>query len=247
MIARPWLALAVAAALLSGAACRRREPPEAVRARANAAFLESQLASLEALVAKAEAGELKTRDHIAIGISEGVVKELLDASLPQETTVAGRLRVRIESGTPVFRGNKAFLVFRARMSSVRAPSAFASVELGGGLDEFRLKEGRLLAQVALGHFTVLETSVGDLAADVLDNLIRNNLEAIQGAIPNLEIPVSLEQTIEIGGLDEGAVRVKPGALPLQMAVAHVVPVNARLWVFIDAKAGPWQRKATAAE
>lgn len=242
---RRILALGAASLLMLGG-CRRREPLETARARAGAVFLKEQIDGLQELVRRAEAGELTTRDQLAIGISEGVAKELIDASLPQEAVVAGRLRVRIESATPIFRGTKAALVFQARVSGVRATGVSASVELGGGLEEFRLLEGRLLAKVELTHFSVLEASAGELAADVLDNLIKGNLGALQAAIPEVQIPVHLEQNIKIDGLAEGAVVVKPGSLPLEVSVAHVIPVNERLWVLIDARAGPW-RRAEASE
>jgi hypothetical protein len=228
--------------------CHKREPPEATLARTTATFRRAQIESLETLVAQAEKGELVTTDQIAIGISEDVVKGLLNAPLPREVVVKERLRVRIESALPVFRGNKAGLLFRAKASSVRMPTASATLELGGGLDEFRFEDGKLLARVALGHFTVLESSIGDLAADFLDNVVRANLALIQNAIPPVEIPVEIAQTIKIGGLTEGAVVAKSGALPLEIAVSQVVPVNQRLWILLKAKAGPWQAAtAPAAE
>lgn len=241
---RPILAIG-AVSLLLFAGCRKREPPEMARARASAVFLKEQIGGLEDLVRRAEAGELTTQDQLAIGISEGVAKDLIDASLPQEVVIVDRLRVRIESATPIFRGTKAALVFRAHVSGVRAQAVSASIELGGGLERFRLHEGRLLARVNLVHFTVLEASVGNLAADVLDNLITGNLEAIQAAIPEIQIPVHLEQAIKVDGLNEGAVVAKPGSLPLEISVAQVIPVNERLWVLIDTKAGPWQRRAAS--
>jgi len=228
----------IAAILAMG--CHRREPPEAVEARSTAAFRRSQIASLEQLLAQAERGELVTTDDIAIGISEDAVKSLLNASLPQEQVIAQRLRVRIETATPVFRGNKAGLLFLATVSSVDAPGAQATLELGGSLEQFRLEQGKLLAQVALGHFAVKQSSLGDLAADALDGLVRANAALLQGAIPPIEIPVQLEQAIKIDGLTEGAVVAKPGVLPLAVSVSHVIPVSGRLWVLLQAKAGPWQ-------
>ena len=65
------------------------------------------------------------------------------------------------------------------------------------------------------------------------------------AIPPLEIPVQIEQSIKIGGLTEGPVVAKPGSLPLHITVSHVIPVNQRLWVLLQAKAGPWQTAAAA--
>ena len=92
----------------------------------------------------------------------------------------------------------------------------------------------------LKHFNVLESSIGDLGANVLDGLVRANLEVIQNAIPEIEVPVQIEQAIKIGGLTEGAVVAKPGALPLAISVSQVIPANKRLWVLLHAKAGPWQ-------
>jgi hypothetical protein len=181
-----------------------------------------------------------TSDLIAIGISEELVKALIGASLPREVVVASRLRVRLESAVPVFRGNKAGLVFRARVGSVDAPDAHATVEMGGSLENFKLEGGRLASTVKLAHFSVLESSIGDLAADALDNLVRANAGAIEGAIPPVEIPVQLEESVKIGGLTEGAVVASPGTLPLAISVRHVIPVNERLWVLLQAKAGPWQ-------
>jgi hypothetical protein len=214
-------------------------------ARSTLAFRLAQVESLEALVAKAEKGEVVTTDQIAIGISEDVMKTMLNASLPREVVVGGRLRVRIESATPFFRGNKAALLFRATASGVEG-RASATLEMGGGLDEFRFEDGKLLARVLLGHFTVLESSLGDMASDALDGVVKSNLALIQEAIPPIEIPVQIEQSIKIGGLTEGAVVAKPGSLPLEIAVSQVFPVNQRLWILLLAKAGPWQPAASPA-
>ena len=224
--------------------CQRREPPEATLARSTAAFRRAQIESLETLIAKAEKGELVTTDQIAIGISEDVVKSLLNASLPREIVVADRVRVRIESACPSSGATRPACCSAPRPAASNMPGASATLEMGGGLDEFRFENGKLLARVSLGHFTVLESSIGDLAADALDSLVRANAALIQDAIPPLEIPVQIEQSIKIGGLTEGAVVAKPGALPLEIAVSQVLPVNQRLWVLLEAKAGPWQPAAS---
>jgi hypothetical protein len=233
--------LAAGAIALAGASgCARSEPPEATLARSSATFRRSQIANLEALIAKAEKGEVVTNDQIAIGISEDVMKSVLNASLPREVVVADRLRVRIESAVPVFRGSVAGLVFRATASSLDVDGASATLEIGGTLDQFRFENGRLLSPVSLAHFTVLESSVGNLASDALQHLVQSNASLIQDVIPPLEIPVHIEQSIKIGGLTSGAVVAKPGALPLEITVSQVIPVNQRLWVLLKAKAGPWK-------
>jgi hypothetical protein len=234
----------LAAASLGGlalvAGCRRREPPEAARARATAAFLEQQIRSLETLVAKAEGGGLETQGQIAIGISEELVKGLIDASLPREVVLAERLRLRLESAEAIFRGNRSGLVLRARISGKDTPGANATVEMAGTLKEFEFEKGQLVSRVSVLHFTVLESSMGNLAADVIENLVKPHLATIDGVIPPVVIPVSLEESVKIGGLTEGVVVAQSGMLPLAIKVAQVVPLNQRLWVLLDAKAGPWQ-------
>jgi len=234
----------IAAALTSG--CHKRESPEAVRARSTATFRRAQIDSLEKLLAQAEKGELTTTDRIAIGISEELMKSLFGASLPHEVVVADRLRVRIETAEPVFRGNKAGLLFRAKLGSLNAPNASATLEMGGSLEQFRFEDGKLLARVSLAHFAISESSIGDLAATALDQLLRGNLATIQDVIPPIEIPVQIEQSIRIGGLTEGPVVARPGSLPLDITVSQVIPVNQRLWVLLQAKAGPWQPDAAPA-
>jgi len=231
---------AVAFAIMGAVGCGRSEAPEATLARSSAAFRRAQIANLEALIAKAEKGEVVTSDQIAIGISEDVMKSVLGASLPREVVVADRLRVRIESAVPVFRGSVAGLVFRATASSLDVDGASATLEIGGTLEKFQFENGRLLSRVALAHFTVLESSVGDLASDALQHLVQSNSALIQDVIPPLEIPVQIEQSIKIGGLTSGAVVAKPGALPLEITVSQVLPINQRLWILLKAKAGPWK-------
>jgi hypothetical protein len=234
----------VTAALALG--CERREAPEIALKRATAEFRRGQIASLKGLIAQAEKGDLVTTDQIAIGISEDLVKTFLNASLPREIVVAKRLRVRVESAEAIFRGGKAALLLQARASSVDAPDAYATIEMAGSLENFNLDDGRLTARVALNYFTVKESSIGDLAENALDNLVRANLETIQEAIPPIEIPVQLEQSIKIGGLTEGAVVANSGVLPLDISVSQVVPVNQRLWVLLKAKAGPWKTASAEA-
>jgi hypothetical protein len=234
-------AILVVAALLP--ACHRREAPEFALKRTRAEFLRGQIAGLRPVIAQAEKGELVTSDLIAIGISEELVSTLFGASLPREIVVGGHVGVRLESAMPVFRGNKAGLLFRATVKSTDAPDASATIEMGGSLENFKLAGGILAGTVKLAHFSVVETSLGDLAADALDNLVKANASAIEAAIPPLQVPVQLEESIKIKGLTEGAVVASPGTLPLAIAVRHVIPVNGRLWVLLQAKAGPWQPDA----
>jgi hypothetical protein len=41
------------------------------------------------------------------------------------------------------------------------------------------------------------------------------------------------------------VTTRSGVLPLEIGVAETIPVNQRLWILLDVKAGPWKKAAAA--
>jgi hypothetical protein len=139
----------------------------------------------------------------------------------------------------------AVLLFHARATSERLEDAFAELELGGGLDDIKLVDGRLSGKVQLVHFTVRKASVGPLAEGLVEALVRENLGMLQDAIPAFEFPVRLDQTIGIDHFNEGPVSAAGGDLPLAVQVSEVLPLNQRLWILIGAKAGPWKAKAAS--
>jgi hypothetical protein len=242
---RIGLATALAAAVLA-AGCEPRESLEDARARAGESVALAEIADLHKLIAKAEAGQLSTETRVAIGIAESVSKELLEASLPQEKMIGDRLIVRLETAQPFFRGNNAILVCRASARTVRSTAAAsAHLELGGRLTNFRIDQGKLVSGVEIVHFKVLDSSLGDMGSDVLESIVGGNLDSLSGLLPGLEIPVTLEESIPIAGLNAGVVQVKGGSLPLKVSLAEVIPVKERLWVLLDVSAGPWTPNALA--
>jgi hypothetical protein len=236
------IALAVLAA---GPACRVREPAEAARAKATKDFLEQQLEGLQRHLARAERGELVTTDQIAIGVDEDTARQILNAPLPREQVVGEHARITFVSAEPIFRGTQAALVFRARVTSEDLPDQFAELELAGGLQDLKLVDGILAANVEILHFRVQNASVGALAG-LVEGLVRANLGVIQGAIPRFEIPVRLDQKLSMDRFQEGPVSAAGGELPLSVAVSEVLALNQRLWVLLDAKAGPWSPAPAAA-
>ncbi len=222
------------------AACRRPEPDAWKKARAEKESLQRELVGFAELQRKADRGQLLTPDQIAIGVDERVVRDLMNASLPLAIDLAGRIVLRIDSAEPRFRGNQAELVFRGRVAPKDLPDAFVAAELEGALDQVDLREGRVAARVVLRHVSVLGNVAGDLGKGVIEELLRNNLQTLQARFPPLEVPVRLDEVIEIPGTRDGPVTTIPGRLPLHASVAQVVPLGQRLWVLLDATAGPWE-------
>jgi hypothetical protein len=237
----PASLLALACALTPG--CRVRESREAAFARVNKAYLASQVAGLEALIAKADKGGLETASQIAVSLDESTARNLLNAPLPQEKVIAGRIRVSVVHAEPFFRGSQGALLFRARASSDRLPGHYAELEFAGGLEEMKLENGRLSARPRLLHFSIVQASAGPLAQAALESLVRENLDDIQGLIPALEVPVRLEERVSIPGFEEGPVSVKGGSVTVQGKISHVLYAEQRLWVLLDVGVGAWETTA----
>jgi hypothetical protein len=224
---------------LAGAGCARRERPEESLARSRGVFLRQQIAEIEKTIGQVERGEITTTDQVAIGLSEDLTKRMMNASLPFDVVVGERLHIRIDSATPSFSG-KAAVLLRATVTSVDVERASAALDIAATLADFQFESGRLRTRLKIAHFAVRESGLGELAADVIERLVRANSAAIEKALPGLEIPVQLDESISIGGLTEGPVVARPGVLPLSVGLSQVLVGNHRLWVLLKAETGTWQ-------
>ena len=240
---KAWIAF-VAALGLGLVACGVREPLEVTRNRAVESHLRRQIADLETLITRAESGQFETKNRLAIGLSEDATRAMLEASLPQEKLLGDRVLVRVESAQAFFRGNNAAVVLQAAAEGKTGTTA--RIELAGRLAQFRIEDGRLQSSVELVHFKVIESSFGEMGSGMLEGLLADHLDTLAGLVPPLDVPVRLEQSLEIGGLEEGVVSAQAGTLPLEIKLAEVIPVNQRLWILLEVKAGPWKVRAAKA-
>lgn len=232
----PWAATLAAA---WGIGCGRPEPADVVRARSEQALLEGQISELHKVIARADAGRLVTSNRIAIGLGEEEARQALDAALPRQVRLKDRLDVRLDDARPIFRGDTAAVQFEAQAHDVKT-GASAHLAIGGRLVDFRVARAHLAARVELVEFRVLDSTTNRFAANAIQRFVRGNRDALGALVPDLDLPVRLDQAIEFGALDDGVVRTRPGRLPLAVAVAEVLPFAGRLWVFVDLRAGPWQ-------
>ncbi len=230
--------------LLSGA-CRRAETAEAAKARLLETVYEQQIAGLEKLITEAERGGGIRKDRLAVGIDETVVRELVNATLPVDVRIGDELTVQLQKADAYFRFTQAAVLLEGRASSVRFPGVFVALQLMGRLDDVKLTEGRFAAKVRLVHAQIQGVTLGTIAKDLVDVVLKKHLGEIEAAIPAFEVPVRLEQAIKIDGLGKGPVSVQPGMLPLEISVARVLPGNRRLWVMIDLKVGQWRPQAAS--
>jgi hypothetical protein len=239
------LAFALALPLLAcgeDAAARQR--------RADARVLQRQIETLKELTAAVRENRLVDPSWLAVSVEESAFRSVIQAGLPQETLVAGRFRVRVESAEVIFRSGTGLVRLGANVVDEKSPDRQAAVIYQGGLDDITVGgDGRLHTRVLVDHIEVPEAQAAGTDAGVIasiaDDLAGSNLETLQAMVPPVAIPVRLHQTLSIDGLGDGPVQVRPGELPVVASVARVVPLSGRLWVFLEVKTGPWRERKGA--
>lgn len=235
------LALTSALVVLS-LACR--DDPAARRQRAEAQVLERQNQSLRELISAAREERLISPGWIVAAVDEAAVESILGVSLPQDAVV-GRFRVLVERAEVSFQGGTSLVSLQAQITDERSPDRRASVIFQGGLDEITISaDGRLETRVLVDHVEVPEIQAARVDAGFLgalvDELAGRSLDAVQRLIPAISIPVKFERSLAVDGRSEGPVQVDGGDLPVVAGVARVLPLAGRLWIFVDAKVGPWK-------
>src|SRR5262245_47990142 len=240
--------LLLPALLLTLAGCS--EEAAARRRRAEGRILKRQIDNLKDMIQSTSEKRLVREDWLAVAVDETAVKAVIEAGLPQEVVVAKRFRVRVEAADVSFRSGASLVRLRANVVDESSPDRRANVAYEGGLDDISVSpDGRLQTRVLIDSVELVGVEAGGVhgsaasgLAGLMTQLAGQNLEMLQGFLPDLAIPVRLQQTLTIDGLGDGPVEVAPGELPVHASVARVLPLSGRLWVFLDVKVGPWRAR-----
>jgi hypothetical protein len=236
--------LLLVAALAALAGCG--EEAAARRQRAEARVLKRQIENLKDMIQSTSERRLVRQDWLAVAVDEAAVKAVIEAGLPQEGEVADRFRVRVETAEVSFTSGSSLVRLRAHVVDEKTPGRQADVIYQGGLDDIEVSaDGLLRTRVLIDNVDLAEGQASADASGVASMAVKlagQNLEILQGLIPDLSIPVRLQQNLAIEGLADGPVQVDPGELPVNAAVARVLPLSGRLWVFLEVKFGPWRER-----
>jgi hypothetical protein len=202
--------------------------------------LQRQVEGLRELVARVENGApVVPEDDVVVAIDQALVRDLIVAQLPIEVE-AGLYRVWLDQAEVTFEGS--LLVTLAGGIALRwLPVLSGAVRLYGALEDIRVDEasGTLRSGVAVEHLDLLELAglerlIGQGRRDELARSIRLQLD---GHIPQITLPVEVQQSLEIPALDEGPVRIQGATLPLEVAVSDVLAGPGQLWVAIHVEPG----------
>jgi hypothetical protein len=207
---------------------------------ARRAVVQREVDGLRAVVARLEKGEAFLPEaDVAIALDDTLVRDLLAAQLPFEIDV-DRFHVRLDRAEMTFRGSP-LVTLEGTIAPLEQPTLSGAIRVLGSLTNIAVDSasGSLRASVTVDHVD-LKTAAGlegFLSAGALDELSRQIRVAVADRIPEVVIPVSVQQQIELPAVTEGPVRLDGATLPLQVAVSQVLATNGRLWVAVHVEAG----------
>ncbi len=233
--------------LAAGLACRPQTSGGELHARL--AVLQREVEGLRASEGKLERGEaILPETAVIVSVSDGLVREFIEAQLPFDIALEG-FEVSLNRAEVTFEGSPAVRL-RGVIRPKGHPELAGDVRAIGALTDVRVDAatGTLHARTSIDHIDLLQMAGLEtfLSAGTVDELARLVRQQIQGSVPDVEIPVTIEQKIDLPSVTQGPVRVQGGTLPLEVAVAQVFAGSGRLWVAVDIVPGAFRRAASVA-
>jgi hypothetical protein len=248
---RPWrraaAACAVAVALVG---CGRSEFEGGGDLRARKVVLKREVEGLRAIVARLERGEpMLPKDDVAISIAGDLVRDLITAQLPFELDV-DRFHLRLVEAQVLFRGSPV-VKLRGTLFLREKPDYVADVAAIGALEGIDVEPatGMLKAAIAIDHLSIeqaggLEKLVSRAAMDEAARAVRMQLK---DGLPKLQIPVKLQQSVDLPAVTSGPVRIDGATMPIQVGVSEVVANRDVLWISVHFAPGDLVKTKEAPE
>jgi hypothetical protein len=231
----------LAAAFLAAPGCADRGARELGRHRR---VLAREVAGLRQLAAQIERGDpVVAPDDVAVAMDEGLVRDLIAAQLPFETDIE-RLRVRLTEVEVSFHGS-AVVGLRGQAWLREQPAIEGTLSALGALDDISIDDstGTLRARIAVDEITIeqaagLESWLSERGLDELALTVRSQLVPL---LPSLEIPVRVQQRLELPAVTTGPFRTHGAVMPLRVTVSRVVAGRGTLWIGVQVEPGAVSR------
>ena len=184
-----------------------------------------------------------------MAIDESLLRGMITAQLPLEADAAG-YHLTLTEAEVLFRGAPSVRLH----GGLKRPGIVtleAVVEVLGALEDISVDEaqGILKAKIAVDHIGIekaagVESFLGGSALDELARAIRLELA---DQLPAVEIPVKVQQSIELPAVTTGPVRLAGATMPIAASVSRVLAGQGRLWVAIHMQPGDIVKTADAPE
>ncbi|MEO6221888.1 MAG: hypothetical protein ABIP90_01460, partial [Vicinamibacterales bacterium] len=208
--------------------------------QAEKVLLERELEGLRESAAILKRGEaLFPASDVVVAIDEALVQGLIAASLPLEITAAP-YRIQLTAAEVVFSGAP---TVQLRGTVTRDGLTEISVSLGliGALSKIEIdtKTFTLRARIAADHLEIEQVAgIGSfLSGSSLEDVAQLIRSQIEAQLPIVEIPVRVQQDINIPSVTDGPVQVTAARFPVKVMVSRVFAANRRLWISLHVAVG----------
>jgi hypothetical protein len=231
--------LAVLAVAVLGSACA--DPHAGAGAlRAEQVLIERELDGLRDSAARLDRGESLFPDSdVIVSIDESFVQGLITARLPLEL-IAAPYRVMLTKVDVGF-GGAPTVRLRGTITRDGVVTLDAVVRIVGALSgiEIDTATSTLRARISADHLEIEQASGMEslLSGSTLDDVARLVQQEAASQLPLIEIPVRVQQDIDIPAVTDGPVRISGARLPVRASVSRVFAANKRLWIGLHVEIG----------
>jgi len=218
--------------------------------RARKKVLEREVAALRDAVGRLERREpLLPENDLAVAIDDTLLQGVIAAQLPFESEM-GEYQLKLEQAEVHFRGAPTVRL-RGRLKRKGNVDLEAVVNVVGALDNIAVDaaRGALAAKIAVDHIGIEKAAGVEtlLSGSTLDEVARLLRLQLADKLPPIQIPVKVQQSIELPAVTNGPVRIDGASMPIAANVSKVFAGQGRLWVAIHIQPGELVKTVDAPE
>jgi len=218
--------------------------------RAQKVVLKREVDGLHEAVARLEKGQpILPVDDVAIAIDDTLLQDLIAAQLPFEMDV-DRFHLSLTEAEAHFRGSPVVRL-RGVLNSKKRPDLAAAVSVIGALEDIQVEpsSSTLRAKIAVDHLGIEKAAGVEqfLSGSTMDEVARMVRLQLTDRLPAIQIPVKVQQSIDLPAVTSGPVRIDGARMPLEVAVSQVLAGQGLLWISVHFKPGDLVKTADAPE
>jgi hypothetical protein len=218
--------------------------------RAQRVVLQREVEGYREAAARLERGEpVLPKEDVAIAISDALVRDLIAAQLPFEADV-DKFHIALRTAEVKFRGSPVVELTGA-LNLKNRPNLQAAARVIGALEEIAVDPATatLKARISVDHLALEQVAGFEqlVSGSTLDEVGRMVRLQIKEKLPEIQIPVKVQQSIELPAVTRGPVRLDGARMPLQVAVSQVLAGQGILWIAVHFQPGDLVKTADAPE
>jgi hypothetical protein len=242
-------AIALCALALAALACSKKFEGGG-DLRAQKVVLEREVEGYREAAARLERGEpVLPKEDVAIAIADSLVRDLIAAQLPFEADV-DKFHIALRTAEVKFRGSPVVELTGA-LNLKNRPNLQAAARVIGALEGIAVDPATatLKARISVDHLAIEQVAGFEqlLSGSTLDEVGRMIRLQIKEKLPEIQIPVKVQQSIELPAVTRGPVRLDGARMPLQVAVSQVLAGQGILWIAVHFQPGDLVKTADAPE